>query len=101
MLKGNELGATERGDLFRSLGTYVAQLHALGFFHAHLNPQHFFLSDDGQFTLIDLDRSCFSPLLWKRAKAENLYQLRKSLRNCATTEEIELLRHTYREACID
>ncbi len=67
-----------RDDFLRTLGAYVASLHARGFLHAHLHCKHIFLTRAGEPVLLDLERSRLSSRPSQAARAKNLRQMEKS-----------------------
>jgi tRNA A-37 threonylcarbamoyl transferase component Bud32 len=69
-----------RDELLALVGKSVARWHRAGFRHAHLNVQHLFLDDAGEFTVIDFEAARFHRPIPERARLGNLRQMRDSLR---------------------
>lgn len=79
LLKRAKNDAAERERLLAMLAAFVHDIHGRELFHAHLNCPHIFMTPEGNFTLIDMERAFVAPPLARGKIDRNRGQIRRSV----------------------
>lgn len=95
LLKRAKGDPAEREKLLALLAAFVHDIHGKGLFHAHLNCPHIFMTAEGAFSLIDLERAEVSPPLATKKIERNLDQVSRSISRLLGPEGLAEFRRLY------